>query len=113
MMMNPLESSIKQLIKEVANELATEILKEIKFLETQKPKVTPLGETALLLTPRETAKRLGVSERHLFRITHEGVLPHLKIGRNTRYNIETVKEWIRSTEATIQTKFSNADGKID
>jgi len=49
----------------------------------------------LLLSPRETARALGISERSLAQRTAEGVFPVVKIGRLTRYDVEFLRRWIR------------------
>ncbi|NLT75143.1 MAG: helix-turn-helix domain-containing protein [Planctomycetes bacterium] len=49
----------------------------------------------LLLSPRETARALGISERTLAQRTAEGVFPIVKIGRLTRYDVEVLRQWIR------------------
>jgi excisionase family DNA binding protein len=49
----------------------------------------------LLLTPRQTARALGISERTLATRTKEGVFPIVKIGRSTRYDFEMLRQWIR------------------
>jgi len=49
----------------------------------------------LLLSPREAARALGISERTLAQRTAEGVFPIVKIGRLTRYDIEVLRQWIK------------------
>jgi predicted DNA-binding transcriptional regulator AlpA len=49
----------------------------------------------LLLSPRETARALGISERTLAQRTAEGVFPIVKIGRLTRYDVGVLRQWIR------------------
>jgi excisionase family DNA binding protein len=48
----------------------------------------------LLLTPRQAAHALGISERTLVTRTQEGVFPIVKIGRSTRYDVEFLRRWI-------------------
>lgn len=49
----------------------------------------------LLLSPRETARALGISERTLAQRTAEGVFPIVKIGRLTRYDVDFLRQWIQ------------------
>jgi predicted DNA-binding transcriptional regulator AlpA len=49
----------------------------------------------LLLTPRETARALGISQRTLASRTAEGVFSIVKIGRCTRYDAEMLRQWIQ------------------
>ena len=39
----------------------------------------------LALPPKDTAKALGISERHLSRLTAQGIIPSVMLGRNRRY----------------------------
>lgn len=45
----------------------------------------------LLLTPRETARTLGISDRTLWGLPD---LPRIRIGRSVRYSLDDIKEWI-------------------
>lgn len=56
----------------------------------------PMTETPrLLLSPRETARALGISERTLAARTAEGVFPFVKVGHLTRYDVEVLRQWIK------------------
>jgi hypothetical protein len=49
----------------------------------------------LLLTPRETAAAMGISERKLWGLTApRGDLPCLPLGRSIRYDPADVRRWI-------------------
>lgn len=48
----------------------------------------------LLLTPREAAEALRISERKLWGLTASGQIPCLRIGRSVRYDINDLREWI-------------------
>jgi len=53
----------------------------------------------LLLTPRQAARALGISERTLATYTKSGLLPVVRIGCSVRYSVEGLREWIsRATE---------------
>ena len=49
---------------------------------------------AHLLTPRETAKVLRISERTLWAITKSGSIQAIRFGRAVRYNPDAIKQWI-------------------
>ena len=49
---------------------------------------------ALLLTPRETARALAISERKLWQLTKDNAIPHVRLGRNVRYPAVAIQEWI-------------------
>ena len=50
---------------------------------------------SLLLTADEVAAMLGVSERTLWRLLSAGKVPKpVRFGRNTRWRMAEVKEWI-------------------
>ena len=48
---------------------------------------------SLLLSPREAAKFLGLSERFVWELTKRGELPSFKLGRLTRYSREVLQHW--------------------
>lgn len=48
----------------------------------------------LLLTARETAEKLSISERKLWNLTNENEIPAIRIGRSVRYSIEDIQLWI-------------------
>lgn len=50
---------------------------------------------AHLLTPRETAKVLRISERTLWTITKSGSIQAVRFGRAVRYNPDAIKQWIQ------------------
>jgi len=51
---------------------------------------------ALAVRPREAARMLGISLRYLQELTHNGEIPHIKLGRATLYVVEDLREWLRS-----------------
>ena len=50
----------------------------------------------LAVRPREAARMLGISLRYLQELTHNGEIPHIKLGRATLYVVEDLREWLRS-----------------
>jgi excisionase family DNA binding protein len=53
----------------------------------------------LLLSAKETAKLLGISERTLFTLTKAGDVPHIRIGRRIMYPRTSLVEWIEQRSA--------------
>lgn len=49
----------------------------------------------LLLTVRETAAMLALSERKLWELTNREGLPSIRIGRLVRYSLTDVEDWVR------------------
>lgn len=49
-----------------------------------------------LLTVREAADVLRVSERTLWTLTHSGELPSVRVGRSVRYDANDLAAWIES-----------------
>jgi len=52
---------------------------------TATPFSTPASPIPVLLTPREAAQALAISERHLWSLTKAGVVPAVRLGRAVRY----------------------------
>ncbi len=98
-MSDDLESAFGQLLKIVIREVALELLKEHSLSDRiQSPYPINL-DGPFLLTSRETAKRLSISERLLFSLTKSGVLTCVRVGRRVLYSVETIQRWIRESEA--------------
>ncbi len=51
---------------------------------------------ALLLTAKQTAAALAISERKLWSLTNSGEIAHVRIGRSVRYPISGLQRWIES-----------------
>ncbi len=49
----------------------------------------------LLLTPRDAARRLSLSEKTLYNYTKAGQIPVVRIGRAVRYSLDDLKSWIQ------------------
>jgi excisionase family DNA binding protein len=55
--------------------------------------------TALLLTPRQAAQALAISERTLWTLTDRGDVPCVRIGRLVRYPADALQQWIADRAA--------------
>jgi excisionase family DNA binding protein len=47
-----------------------------------------------LLTPNEMAERLGVKPSTIYRWTHEGFIPYVKMGRFVRFKTKDIEKWV-------------------
>lgn len=54
----------------------------------------PLAKRPFLLRPREAATLLSVSMRTLWRWTHTGRIPAVRVGRVIRYPYHALKAWV-------------------
>lgn len=50
----------------------------------------------LLLTAREAAHMLRVSERKFWSLTASGDIPCVRIGRSVRYVVDDLRSWVES-----------------
>lgn len=41
----------------------------------------------------EAAQILGISRRHLWSLTRQGVVPHVRLGRRLTYTEESLRQW--------------------
>ena len=58
------------------------------------------SKSSLALRPREAAKALGISARLLWQWTHDGKIPHLRVGRAVLYPRAELQAWLsRQAEA--------------
>lgn len=47
-----------------------------------------------LLTPEQVAEQLGVKKSTIYKWTHEGYIPHVKLGRLVRFRQPDIDVWI-------------------
>jgi len=47
-----------------------------------------------LLKPHEIADLLGVKPSTIYQWTHEGYIPHIKVGRNVRFRECDIEQWL-------------------
>lgn len=52
------------------------------------------GPDPLLVTPREAARLLSVSERTLWSIAAAGEIPRVRIGRAVRYRVADLRAYV-------------------
>ncbi len=55
-----------------------------------------------LLTPRQTASYLNISERKLWNLTNDGSIPCIRIGRAVRYSVSDLDSWIDSQRTAAE-----------
>ena len=51
-----------------------------------------------LLTPDEIADLLGVQKSTIYQWTHQGFIPHVKLGRFVRFRESQVMRWLEHKE---------------
>lgn len=51
-----------------------------------------------LLTVAEVAKLLGVERKWVYEHARQGIIPHVKLGRQIRFRPESIQEWLTSIE---------------
>ena len=49
-----------------------------------------------LLTPQEMADCLGVEKSTIYQWTHQGFIPHIKLGKLVRFRESDVMKWLDS-----------------
>jgi len=47
-----------------------------------------------LLTPQEIAEVLGVQPSTIYQWTHQGYIPHVKLGKFVRFKEKDVEKWV-------------------
>jgi excisionase family DNA binding protein len=55
-----------------------------------------LPTECLSMRPREAAKALGVSERTLWAWTHNGEIPHVRMGKAILYPVDALRRWLEA-----------------
>jgi len=59
--------------------------------ETEEEEITAMNK---LLTPQEVADLLSVRKSTIYQWTHQGYIPHVKLGKFVRFNQDKVMEWV-------------------
>lgn len=78
------------------------------MFETDKS-VTP----CLLLTPRQAAKALAISEKSLYTYTKNGLIPCVRIGHAKRYALADLQAWIQRASERKSEKPQNNTSQIE
>lgn len=69
------------------------------MIATIQPQTT---DPRLLVTPREAARMLSVSERTLWGLTKRGEVPAVRVGvRSVRYSIAALQAWIEAQQTSV------------
>lgn len=63
------------------------------FQSTTEQSVEPM-----LLTSRQAARMLAISERTLWSLTKDGQIPAVRFGRSVRYDPRDLNAWIQSAK---------------
>ena len=65
-----------------------------------------LPQDSLALRPREAAKALGISPRLLWQLTHDGVIPCVRVGSGKRrtvlYSVTALEAWLNPNNQTTR-----------
>lgn len=76
-----------------------ESIRQGPFFESSRGEYGQQGTKPFLLKAREAARRLAISERHLYQLTSSGEVPCVRIGKLVRYSVETLRKWIKDRES--------------
>ena len=70
------------------------------------------NENVLALSAKDTAKALGISDRYLWNLTKDGVIPCIRLGSGARkkvlYPVEALRQWMNSESLKDERNTSNA-----
>lgn len=55
-----------------------------------------------ILTLREVADYLKLTERTLYRLSQEGRLPGFKVGNSWRFRLRDIEAWIEAQKAAVR-----------
>ena len=62
-------------------------------------KEQPSHDMRLVVSTREAARMLDISERHLHTLSNKGAIPKVKIGSRVCYRIESLRAWLTAHES--------------
>ena len=55
-----------------------------------------------ILTLKEVADYLKLTERTLYRLTQDGTLPGFKVGNSWRFRVRDIEAWIEAQKADVR-----------
>lgn len=58
--------------------------------------MTASTDAPTMLNAGEVAERLGVRKHRVYELTRRDMIPHVRIGRQLRYDPAALEEWIRA-----------------
>lgn len=93
------ESAFREMLRVIVKEVVEEVVLT-RSSETLPDNFS--SESGYLITSREAAERLSISQKHLHKLNRSGVLPCVRIGQLVRYSVTTIQNWIRDSETTEQ-----------
>jgi excisionase family DNA binding protein len=82
-------------------EKACELIAQLLFKHYQN-KEADKKKRKKLLTIDELAEMLSVSKNTIYAWTHERRIPHVKLGRNVRFNPEKIEAWLKKKEVKVK-----------
>ncbi|MBN2226821.1 MAG: helix-turn-helix domain-containing protein [candidate division Zixibacteria bacterium] len=56
-----------------------------------------------LLTPDQMAEYLSVQKSTIYQWTHEGFIPHIKLGKFVRFKASNVERWLEKMQSKGRT----------
>ena len=88
-----LEDAVRLTLKSVLLDVAEELLPRVAE-RFQLSKSRPEPTTPILSRTAEAAKLLAISERTVWELTRQGVLPCVRLNRLVRYDRDALRVWI-------------------
>jgi excisionase family DNA binding protein len=63
------------------------------------------------MTVEEVAALLHVSERHIYKLVQDGILPHFRVGSSVRFDPEKMADWLESVSGGDAAKLRESGKK--
>jgi hypothetical protein len=97
-----LDESLRSFLKSILVEVAQQVL-PIALSHQQRQSSSTENSTSresdrLLWRPREAAKALAISERHLWALSNAGKIPYVRLNRLVRYDPVVLREMLRNPD---------------
>jgi excisionase family DNA binding protein len=86
-------ADLEPLIRRVVQETLAQLGREHGAPATGPTGSEPASTGAVLLTARQAARALAISERKLWELTKQGQIPHVRVGRAVRYRPADLDAW--------------------
>lgn len=95
------DESLREFLKSILIDVAKEVL-PLVIPPGQSGNPAGSGSLRILLRPSEAAEALAISATQLGKLTKDGTVPCVRIGRLVRYDLAALKNWVIRLGSTME-----------
>lgn len=93
-----IETILEMLVDRVGHQIGQAT---VRYLEQREGPLRGASGLPALLTAKEVAERLRLPESRIYEMVRRGLIPHLRIGRNVRFEERALEVWLRGCATRV------------